>query len=247
MKLPVLLWLLQGIPECLGDIALALALVGEKLDIRKIAPLGIILAVIMYAVRLLPLAYGVHSIFSMFVIAILLSVFIKVRFSKSLLSALVVVITLAAAETVFLTLILSSTGLSYEQRWKYFCIHCRRLAASCTAVHPCPGHKQMAGQTPQLWREYLMTRYLGEGIARQLGRATGLSAEDTEVVAYGLEYLLSAALGIFITLFAAFLLGLLPETLAVLACWFLIRRLAGERTAPPSGAAQPAAAYRQLQ
>lgn len=115
MKLPVLLWLLQGIPECLGDITLALALAGEKLDIRKIAPLGIILAVIMYAVRLLPLSFGVHSIFFMFVIAILLNLFIKVRFSKGLLSALIVVITLAAAEAVFLTLMLSLTGLSYEE------------------------------------------------------------------------------------------------------------------------------------
>ncbi|NLX90440.1 MAG: accessory gene regulator B family protein [Firmicutes bacterium] len=72
-----------------------------------------------------------------------------------------------------------------------------------------------------------MTRYLGEGIARHLGRATGLNAEDMEVVAYGLEYLLSAGLGILLTLLAAFLLGLLPETLALLACWILVRRLAG--------------------
>lgn len=72
-----------------------------------------------------------------------------------------------------------------------------------------------------------MKRYLGEGIARHLGRATGLNAEDTEVVAYGLEYLLSAVLGVSITLLTAFLLGLLPETATVLACWILVRRLAG--------------------
>ena len=106
-------------------------------------------------------------------------------------------------------------------------IHCWRLAAGYPAFLPRPDHKQMAGQTPQLERGCLMTRYLGEGIARHLGRATGLNAEDMEVVAYGLEYLLSAGLGILLTLLAAFLLGLLPETLALLACWILVRRLAG--------------------
>ncbi len=115
MELPILQWLLQGIPECLANITLALALVGEKLEIRKIAPLGIIQAVFLYAVRLLPLTFGVHSILSMFALALLLHFFIKVRFSRSLLSALIVVITLAAAETVVFSLILYLTGLSYEQ------------------------------------------------------------------------------------------------------------------------------------
>ncbi len=72
-----------------------------------------------------------------------------------------------------------------------------------------------------------MNKYLGGGIARHLGRAAGLGAADTEVVAYGLEYLLSAVLGIAITLAAGFLLGLLPETAAVLLCWWLVRRFAG--------------------
>ena len=72
-----------------------------------------------------------------------------------------------------------------------------------------------------------MNKYLGEGIARHLGRAAGLEAADTEVVAYGLEDLLSAVLGLAVTLAAAFLLGLLPETAAVLLCWWLVRRFAG--------------------
>ncbi len=72
-----------------------------------------------------------------------------------------------------------------------------------------------------------MKKYLGEGIAQKLGQARDLNAEDTEVVAYGLEYLLSAVAGVVITLLAAFLLGFLPETAAVLISWWLIRRFAG--------------------
>jgi len=115
MEIPILIWLLQGIPECLALITLALALSGEKLEIRKIIPLGIIEAVIIFAIRLLPLTFGVHSILSMFSLALLLHFFIKVHFSRSLLSALIVIITLAAVETVIFTLILYLTGLSYEQ------------------------------------------------------------------------------------------------------------------------------------
>ena len=113
MKLPILLWLLQGIPESLGLISLALA--GIKLKIRQIALLGIIEAVIILVIRLLPLSFGVHSILSIFSIAILLKMFNKARFSKGLLVALLVVITLAAAEAAFFTLFLSLFDLSFEQ------------------------------------------------------------------------------------------------------------------------------------
>jgi len=115
MKLTILQWLLQGIPESLALVTLALALAGEKLEMRRIALLGIIEAVIIFAIRLLPLTFGVHSILSIFSMALLLNLFLKVRFSRSLLSALIVIIALAVVETVSLSLILYLTGLPYEQ------------------------------------------------------------------------------------------------------------------------------------
>lgn len=115
MKLPIIQWLLQGIPESLALAAFGLALAKEKLEIRKITIMGIILAVFLYIIRLLPLTFGVHSILSMFSLALLLTFFIKIRFSRSLLYALIVIITLAAAETVFFSLIFSITGISYEE------------------------------------------------------------------------------------------------------------------------------------
>ena len=115
MKLPILQWLLQGIPESLALVTLALALAGEKLEMRRIALIGIAHAVIIFIIRLLPLTFGVHSILSLFTIALLLTIFLKVRFSRSLLSALIVLIVLAAAETVSFSLFLYLTGLSYEQ------------------------------------------------------------------------------------------------------------------------------------
>ena len=115
MKLSILQWLLQGIPESLALVTLALTLAGEKLEMRRIALLGIAHAVIIFAIRLLPLTFGVHSILSLFTIALLLNLFLKVRFSRSLLSALIVMIALAIFETVSFSLLLHLTGLSYEQ------------------------------------------------------------------------------------------------------------------------------------
>lgn len=72
-----------------------------------------------------------------------------------------------------------------------------------------------------------MPRYMGQNIVEKLGDLAGLAPEDREVVAYGLEYLLSSAIGVALTLLAGLILGLLREALAVLICWGIMRLFAG--------------------
>lgn len=72
-----------------------------------------------------------------------------------------------------------------------------------------------------------MPRYLGQGFAEKVGDLAGLSPEDREVVAYGLEYLLSGIIGLALILLAGFVLGFLRETMAILFCWVLMRVFAG--------------------
>ncbi|MEW5922304.1 MAG: accessory gene regulator B family protein [Bacillota bacterium] len=72
-----------------------------------------------------------------------------------------------------------------------------------------------------------MPKYMGQGLAEKLGELAGLAPEDQEVVAYGLEYLLSSTIGVVQTLLAGLLLGLFRETLAVLLCWGMLRPFAG--------------------
>ena len=72
-----------------------------------------------------------------------------------------------------------------------------------------------------------MHKYLGQSIAEKLSEFVGLPQEDKEVVAYGLEYLLSSAIGVVLTLVTGFFLGLFTETLAVLFCWGMMRLFAG--------------------
>ncbi|MBS4025535.1 MAG: accessory gene regulator B family protein [Clostridia bacterium] len=72
-----------------------------------------------------------------------------------------------------------------------------------------------------------MKRYLGQGMAEKLGNVVGLSQEDVEVIAYGLEQLLTNLTTVFIALITAFMFGLVPETLMVIFCLALMRRLVG--------------------
>lgn len=126
MKIPLLQWLLQGIPESLAIVYLAIALAGQKPETWKILLLGIIDAVIIYLIRLLPLTFGVHSILQILVIAFLLHLFFKVSFGKSLFSALTVIITLAVTETVFFALFCDTKNLGVYRLRRHACCwsHC---------------------------------------------------------------------------------------------------------------------------
>ncbi len=72
-----------------------------------------------------------------------------------------------------------------------------------------------------------MPKYLGQPLADKLSEIKGLPPEDREIVAYGLEYLLSGASGVVLALSIGFLLGMLRETTAVIICWGMMRLFAG--------------------
>ena len=72
-----------------------------------------------------------------------------------------------------------------------------------------------------------MTRYLGQGAAEKVGKLAGLPPEEREVMAYGLDYLLSGLLGLTLMLLIGLAMGLLRETLLVLFCWISMRVFAG--------------------
>lgn len=57
-----LLFFVQGIPEMAGLIALSLALAGVPLHWGKIAGIGTFLAVVVFLIRALPIAFGLHMI-----------------------------------------------------------------------------------------------------------------------------------------------------------------------------------------
>ncbi|UNC93029.1 accessory gene regulator ArgB-like protein [Candidatus Contubernalis alkaliaceticus] len=72
-----------------------------------------------------------------------------------------------------------------------------------------------------------MAKYLAQGTAEKIGQLAGLSPEDREVVAYGLDYLLSGIIGLTLMLAIGLALGFFSETLVIISCWTFIRIFAG--------------------
>ena len=99
MQLPVLAWLLQGVPECLACTALVMIIVTGRLQWEKIIIIGLCLAVLVYLVRLLPITYGVHTILSTILLAVLVTKIGKARFIRSLAGALFAVFVIAITES----------------------------------------------------------------------------------------------------------------------------------------------------
>lgn len=115
MVLTPILWLLQGIFETSAAAALAVVFLGKKLKWKSIFTIGLIIAVAMYLVRLLPLAFGIHFIISLVILAGSLNFFLKIQFSRCLLAALAAGLFLAVFETIGVLLLSSITGITYEQ------------------------------------------------------------------------------------------------------------------------------------
>jgi hypothetical protein len=110
-----LLWIFQAIFETSAVTALSVVFVGKRLEWKSIFTIGFIIAVAMYLIRLLPLAFGIHLIIATVILAILLNMYQKIRFSRCLLAALAAVLFLAVFETIGVFLLSSITGISFEQ------------------------------------------------------------------------------------------------------------------------------------
>ena len=64
-------------------------------------------------------------------------------------------------------------------------------------------------------------------VAGFIGTKVGLSPEDQEVVAYGLEVTFSLFISLILALVLGYLLGIVAETLMVALVWMVVRSLAG--------------------
>jgi len=84
LQLPLIVWLLQGIPECLVSTALAMVIAMGCLQWKKIVLIGLIQACLVYLVRLLPITFGVHTILMIISLAVLLAAIAKVKLITSL-------------------------------------------------------------------------------------------------------------------------------------------------------------------
>ena len=92
-----------------------MALRGRRPEPKIIFLISLPFTISIYLVHLLDLAFGIHTIIFIVIMAILLSLGLKIKLSQSLLTALLAVIILAAAETALVMLALAITGVEFEQ------------------------------------------------------------------------------------------------------------------------------------
>lgn len=102
MKVPFIAWLIQGIPESIGIAALVISLSLRRLYWKKIIIIGLIQAVIMYTIRLLPLTFGVHTVLLIISLSLLSAWLAKIDLRKAIINTNIAVMILAFSEFAFI-------------------------------------------------------------------------------------------------------------------------------------------------
>lgn len=115
MELTVIKLVFQALPESIALISLSFAIIGLKLELKNVLMVGITQTIAAYLVRLANLTFGVHTVILIVILATLLNLIMKVKLSRSMLSALLSIVLLAVSETVLVLILLQVTGFQIEQ------------------------------------------------------------------------------------------------------------------------------------
>lgn len=98
---------LQGIPECMGMVALSLAYARVPLRWDHILVAGILIAVVNYLIRSLPFTFGFHIPVMMFIIY-----FLVIKFTNTTLSRTIIALFSGLATMALLEFVVSNTSFA---------------------------------------------------------------------------------------------------------------------------------------
>jgi hypothetical protein len=107
-------FLLQDFPESLVLTLAVFSILGLKLRDKRIIYISL-LQTLTNLVRVLPIAFGMHSVLLLFSLVLYTRLFTKQPLSRIFLAGLVCFITLATAELIYTKPLLNWTGLSYTE------------------------------------------------------------------------------------------------------------------------------------
>lgn len=105
----------QGIPECIGLVTLCYALLKIAPEWAKIVKVGILLGVITYFVRMLPIIPGVHTLILILILTLLLRRAIALPLSRLFITVLLSALLLVLAEFCFARIEFSILHQGYEE------------------------------------------------------------------------------------------------------------------------------------
>ncbi|KJS87709.1 MAG: hypothetical protein JM58_03330 [Peptococcaceae bacterium BICA1-8] len=107
--------LLQGIPEQIAVVILALSIARQPFKWREVIFVGIILAITAFMVRLLPITFGVHTVVLIGLLFAYLSFIKKVDLSSAILSSLLSFLVLIVSESLIVPTIMNLFAISREE------------------------------------------------------------------------------------------------------------------------------------
>lgn len=107
INIPLISLLLQGIPEQIAVVTLACVIARIPLAVKKIVPIGIILAVTAYVVRLFSIPFGIHTVLLIVLLFIALIWLSEGNFSLSIIASILSFLALAVCEFICMSLLMS--------------------------------------------------------------------------------------------------------------------------------------------
>ncbi|WP_206811063.1 hypothetical protein [Paradesulfitobacterium ferrireducens] len=114
MNIPILALIFQGIPEQIALVTLAFVIKRMPLKWKLIVPIGLVLAIVSFLIRLLALPFGLHTIFIVILLFISLIWAGKGDISLSLLASLLSVLALILFESLSLSILMPLLGITSE-------------------------------------------------------------------------------------------------------------------------------------
>ncbi len=107
--------LLQDLPESIVFVLAVFSLLAMRFEFRKVAAIASLQAVTNPVVRLLPVAFGMHSVLLVISLALYTRLFTRAWLSRILLAVLFCFAVTACVELVYTVPLLRLTGLEYKE------------------------------------------------------------------------------------------------------------------------------------
>ena len=114
MEKELLSLLLQDLPESISYTLAAFALLRLRFDYKKIFMVSI-LQTFTNLIRLLPIAFGMHTIILLITLSIYLRIFAREKLPRILAATTILFVITAAIQVLYIQPLHNLTGLSYEQ------------------------------------------------------------------------------------------------------------------------------------
>lgn len=114
IKIPLIVLLLQGIPEQIAVVTLAFVIARIPLKWSKVLLIGIVLAFSAYVIRLPPIPFGIHTILLLLILSVFLARLGKIDIGLSFFASLVTFLVLAIFEYSCMSLYMLLFGFTPE-------------------------------------------------------------------------------------------------------------------------------------